>query len=409
MNEYLLQGGASKSDIGFDNLEVSLTSLTPYDSGVAKVELEDTNEAGMKDAAIERMEELLSYMFNTGVVLWILTLVGGLIAGLKSDCATGTQPQYFAIPLIAALILLYRLNTVTILLSQTTLEGKYLVKMILDPTGMDRYHVVAIIQVVDMIGKFTRTSFVGYAIVCGEGISDILTQSFESSSLAFLAPLVHKVGLGGMAALFLIVGPVYLQGGYALYCRSYVKRTLEVARDDARDASSTGIVNCVDELGALAKWAMLDPAYKVLMTASFPNTLDDANDAIHAWETIRTKSVLYALKFIPDNILQMSCQARFFALAYPNMDLAAKANILLLAFIPAGADTLNAAVELFTLNNRLTVLTAFIMCFFLSFPCIRMLAAFACESSLFNLSSFSCVPLGMVHRGNFTAGIVSPT
>merc|ERR1712232_1546065 len=112
---------------------------------------------------------------------------------------------------------------------------------------------------------------------------------------------------------------------------------------------------------------------------------------------MKTLSVSALLRYLPDNIFQMQLQSRFFAIAFPILGLTGKLNILLLAFLPAGVDTLNAGLMLLKFNRILPVLVASILLIFPVGAYIRVVAAFLCTSSIFNLTSFTCVPPEQVH------------
>lgn len=403
----VVQYGELCKDDTFKNQEYSLSHRKPYPSVEPKVELEDTENSEEKTKmALERLRSILDRLKWTGIILWTLLLVGGAIAGFGSDCDNGTPGFYFIIPIFAAGFLLYRLNQFTVLLSQTTIEGRYLVKMMMIPDGFDAYRVVAAMSLVDMFGRFTRATFVGYAIMCDDAINDLFTDSFANSPLAFITPVIDTLGLGGLAALAFIIGPVILQGGNALYNYMVMKRPLDNPVDYHE---TTHITNCMDELAAVAHWAMMVPAAKVLEGAALPYTWEDDNDAKRLWGSIKTMAILSTVRVVSDNIFQMILQARFFALAYPALDFFGKANILLLAFLPAGVDTILTALDLIKLNRRLTMILGGFMLVFPFGAYVRIGAAIFCESHLFNISELSCIPMSALKFHNLTAGIVAPT
>merc|ERR1719215_651318 len=113
---------------------------------------------------------------------------------------------------------------------------------------------------------------------------------------------------------------------------------------------------------------------------------------------IQSKTYSAAMKIIPDNIFQMSLQARFLALAYPFLGLSGIGNVLI-AFVPAGADTLATSLDLISQNRRLTVLVGLFLLVAPFGAYVRLFAAFICESSIFNLSDFACVDPSLIHRG----------
>lgn len=395
-----------------------LQPMQPSDE--AKVELEDvrnnpeTGEAYPPEtlaanvaSAKEHLTEIVGMVMRTGVMLWILVNCAGL-AALTSDCKVG-PPAWSTIFLVAAIIIqVHQLHWVTLKMSLLKIEDRAMLSMIRGFSGLDAYRLMCIFAVLDMLGRFSRAQFVGFAIVCDDAYNDELYESFDKSPLAFLTPFLRTVGgLGGLAALSWLAGPMLISQGYMVYCWRTVKFHLKKAseEDDAEDDNDWHVTSMMDELGSLAQWAMLDPAGKVLQKAALPQLVEDADDAIRTWQALTSKSYAMAAKLIPDNVIQMQLQARFLALAFNGMDNSSRIQIVG-SFVLTAGDALFSSLDIILLNMRLPVLLGGAV-FLLSLePIIRVIAAFLCPSHVWNMSAFSCA---IVHATNHSAGGMIPT
>eukprot|EP00927_Polykrikos_kofoidii_P051874 TRINITY_DN45650_c0_g1_i1.p1 TRINITY_DN45650_c0_g1~~TRINITY_DN45650_c0_g1_i1.p1 ORF type:complete len:466 (-),score=58.18 TRINITY_DN45650_c0_g1_i1:79-1476(-) len=363
-------------------------------------EIEHTDSEEDRTKALNHYWKLFWTFLLTGAAIRILSDFGGLFAGLSGDCVSGFSPIWFLAIGTAVIIQLVMIELTTRLLSSFTHEGRPISKMMTMPSGLDQYRVVTALGVLDLVGRFTRASFVGYAWKCGRGIDDILVESFGDGMMAMFQPVVAFLGIGGMAGLFFIVGPIVISGSYMAYCTTEVHRKLR--EFDVSVGGPMKLATMIDDFAAMASWANLTPIATVLNRCAVPLNLDEDDDIVRVWEHIKTGALMLAAKVIPDNIMQMELQARFLGIAWPVLDIGTKLNILLLAFLPAGIDTVLSGITLVQRNRVLSVGIGFFLLFFPLGCYARILACFLCDSSVLTLSSMSCLPPDMIHRGNIT-------
>lgn len=392
--------GADEEDESYMEYEYSLMKFK-YKSDEPKVEIEDTENPEMQEAAKDRIGKIYGMMIPTGVALWFLSVGGGMFSGYVSDCTAGTPVYLFGFVAAAVGIQLYQIEQMTLLLSKTSFEGRPLVRMICSLKGLDHYHVMTIMAVVDLFGRFTRALFVGFACRCGTGINEPLVESWKTSPVAFTTPVVEFIGIEGLSMLSFVAGPLIVQGGYMLWERSKAVKAMRRAFTERGPNESMGISNSADELSAIAEWAMMGPVGKVFDLAAIPLVLEDLNDAQRMWERMKATTAIRVSKCIPDSVFQMSLQARFLALAFPSIDPFLQAQ-LVLNIVMSGLDALLCAIDMLTLNRVLTLMAAVVVFFPTIGPWIRMFAAFLCEAHVINISSLECVEPGSIQYGNWT-------
>lgn len=391
-------GADELSDAQFIDQEFSLFQGM-HNAAEAKVEIEDTNISDPEKCsssqrrALERLEELYRIITLSGVSLWVLTIGGGLLGGLFSDCTQGT-PWYLSLPLVAAVFIqVWQLDCATLLMSRSTFEGRPLVRLLCSLTGLDSYRVMSIFSVLDMTGRFSRAQFAGYALYCDGGIDDAFTLSVKSSAFSFMTPEAKCLGLGGIAILGLLGGAVAVQGGYALCCRHTVRQRLDYAASNIvgqMPGETMHMSTCIDEFGALAKWAMLDPVSRVFDLASVPTELDDMEDVKRLWGRLRTQTLTIAATIIPEGVFMVSLQVRFLAFAYDALDWSGKAQIFGSMFLTS-MTAVAAAADMLRLNRVATFTVGVSIIVLLSSSFFRVAALFYCESHVLNISDFACM------------------
>lgn len=366
-----------------------------------KVEVEQATTDEEQFHALKRLEEIYQPLLPTGFLLWVFVLGFGFIAGLASDCANGTPLPLQGAVALPAIYQVWRINQLTKLVSKTTFERRPMVRIMHEFSGPDNYYFITAIAVADMFGRFSRALFVGFALKCDDEINQMLVSSFRHSHrFSYLTPVVERFGLGWTALMIFVVGPIFIRGGYMLYCWTVVRRTLDMsAQWHVGTADQMNIEHCIDEFGALASWSMLDPICKVFDVASLPEQLDTINDAKRLWGRIKTKVFVTLAKLIPDNILFINLQCRFFALAFTGLDPSAKVQLMGMIALNA-ADPLSQSLELIGFNRRLTSCAGFMLLSTMVGPFIRLICAFTCPSHIVNLGDFECAAVdGTVRNG----------
>jgi len=294
--------------------------------------------------------------------------------------------------MIAAAILVWQTEVLTKRLSRATLEGRPLVRMIASGTGLSSYYATTMFAVLDLSGKFTRAMFVGHALHCSASIDDRFADSFAKSPMAFLEPIIRSVGFGGLSLISFVVGPILIQGSFMLFNLRVVRRYFRRMRTErvGVQGMSMGITPCLDELSALADWAVLKPIAQVIGVASIPNVLEDTNDAGRMWDRTVVTCLTTVVNLVPDNVFQVCMMARFFALTFDTTDDFAKAKLLFSMFCSI-ASALKIAAEMIACDLRLTVSVGVLLILFFVEPIVRTLAAFGCEDShIFSITAMSC-------------------
>eukprot|EP00927_Polykrikos_kofoidii_P079475 TRINITY_DN7625_c0_g1_i2.p1 TRINITY_DN7625_c0_g1~~TRINITY_DN7625_c0_g1_i2.p1 ORF type:complete len:464 (+),score=51.39 TRINITY_DN7625_c0_g1_i2:187-1392(+) len=373
---------------------------------VDRFEIELTKTEEQRKTALEHYKNMFWTFLVTALAMRVLADFGGLCAGLSSDCVNGVPAIWFVVIVVAVIIQLIQTERMTVLLSRFTHEDRPLFKLMTKPSGLDQHRVVAALGVLDLVGRFTRASFVGYALQCGERIDHILTESFSDGLFEPIRPVVRQLGMGGMAALFFIVGPVLISSFYLTVISRYLYEKL-TKFDPAADGPM-GYSLYMDDFAAMAMTARLQPISNVLDKCSVPKKLESTTDIIRMWEHIKSEALMLGAKILPDNIMQMQLQSRFLGITWPVLRIDHKLNILLLAFLPAALDTVVMGKKLVSRNRVISVIVGFILLFMPIGAYLRVFACMFCESSVLTLSTMSCLPPNLIHRGNITI-LVPPT
>merc|ERR1711956_29148 len=195
-----------------------------------------------------------------------------------------------------------------------------------------------------------------------------------------------------------------IQFGYMFWLRSQFQVELREAK--TKQAGETlDITDSVDDLGALAEWAMLKPIGKVMELASVPIHLNSNADIDRLWDRTVTQCLVAAARNIPDGILQMELQSWFLCIVFPGIDWTIKAQ-LVFNIVLAGVGVLGDSVDLILANRRVTVGTAMLLWGMMLFGVSRTFMAFYCPSNVesVGITLFHCVPSGSIDHGNWTSG-----
>lgn len=389
--------------------DYSLFSGTYKGDGSPDVELEDTTTEEMQENAIARIKELFHPLIPLGCVLYGLSLGGGYLSGLYCDCSRGPATWGFGFAGLAVCIQMYYLNKMTILISQSSVEGRPLLRLLKSLEGLDNYRVMAVLAAVDTFSRFTRAQFVGYLQHCNQGVDAPFAEVFQHDGL--YGSLMDWLGIEGLAFWSFITGPILIQFGYMWHLKQKLDTEREEAlarvgtKDEDGGFQSMGITDSIDDLGALMIWATLTPAGKVMDLAAVPLEIEDEDDAKRLWDRMLTFTWVTAARNIPDGIIQMTLQAWFLCLVFPGIDFTIKIQ-LLLNIVLASVGVVADSIDLIMMNRRATVLVGVMLLSMMSFGAARTIGAFLCESSVLQpgWSLSTCIPNGMIDHGNWTSG-----
>merc|ERR1712008_360490 len=294
------------------------------------------------------------------------------------------------------------------LISQSSVEGRPLLRLLKTLEGLDNYHVMSVLAAVDTFSRFTRAQFVGYLQHCNQGVDSPFAEVFQHDGL--YGKMMDWLGVEGLALWSFIAGPIFIQFGYMLYLNHKLDKEREEAKarvgkcDEEGEILSMSITDSIDDLGALMTWATLTPAGKVLDLAAIPLELEDEADVHRLWDRMLTNTWVVAARNIPDGVIQMTLQAWFLCLVFPGIDFTIKAQ-LLLNIILASVGVVADSIDLIMLNRRATVLVGGVMLGMMFFGTARTIGAFACDSSILAAGfSIGCLPPGLIDHGNWTSG-----
>jgi len=354
----------------------------------------------LQEAAANRLQEFWNPLVPLGCVSYLLTLGGGYWSGVLCKCPDGPSAWGFAFPALAIVIQVYWLNRITILLSQTNVEGRPLLRLLRTLHCLDNYRVMAVLSIVDTFSRFTRAQFVGYLAHCHASVEKPFAEVFQDSCLY---GVMAYVGIAGFAHLSFITGPIVIQFGYMFFLCFKIKEELAEAAEKT-PGHDMDVTDSMDDLGALMQWAMLTPAGKVMDLAALPLRLEHEDDIERLWDRMLTQVWVTLARNIPDGIMQMNLQAMFFCLVNVNIDWSVRAQ-LLLNIVLASIGVIADSIELIFMNRRLTATAGLAMLAMLFFGIVRTIGAFVCEDSVTGVfgETFTCLQIDV---GNWTSGIM---
>eukprot|EP00929_Paragymnodinium_shiwhaense_P026249 TRINITY_DN15647_c0_g2_i1.p1 TRINITY_DN15647_c0_g2~~TRINITY_DN15647_c0_g2_i1.p1 ORF type:complete len:432 (-),score=62.11 TRINITY_DN15647_c0_g2_i1:172-1467(-) len=385
-----------------------------YEADSETVELEYTAGKHVSGICVERYSEeeqkirhgkayarlwaLYKPVCPFGVTLYILTLGGGFLGGYACDCSQGPAIWSLLFSVAAIVLQLYVLEMLTVLISQTKVEGREMLRLLTSLKCVDNYRVVLVLACVDTFSRFSRAQFVGYIAHCNKEVEDAYDQLFKHyDKRHWFDHMARYMGISGLAVTSFIVGPVCLQFLYALRNRRKLKKTFK-AHKDMEPGVNMFVADSMDELSGLMSWAGLEPAARVFDLASIPINLDEYQDVKRLWSRMKLKVRVTLARNLPDGILQLNMQAWFFCLAFTGLD---TPNMLMMCvnIFFACIGVLVDSVDLLLANFRMGVCGALLM-LYLCFPGLnRVAACFYCPSHILAphlIPGFTCVPEGLV-------------
>jgi hypothetical protein len=400
-------GENAEADALHETDDFSLFSGT-YTGTSKDVELEDTTTEEEQQAALERMKEFFHPLIPVGCVLYALSLGGGYFSGLYCDCSKGPATWGLGFVGLAVCIQMFWLNKMTILISQSKVEGRPLLRLLKTLEGLDNYHVMSVLAAVDTFSRYTRAQFVGYLQHCNAGVDQPFEEVYQNDG--FYGKVMDWLGIEGLALWSFIAGPIIVQFGYM----AFLNHKLDKERDEAKERVgmkdeegqivTMAITDSIDDLAALMTWATLTPAGKVMSLAAVPLELETMDDVHRLWDRMLTETWVVAARNIPDGVIQMTLQAWFLCLVFPGIDFTIKAQ-LLLNIILASVGVVADSIDLIMMNRRGPVLVGVLMLSMMFFGTARTIGAFACESSILATGfTVACVPNGLIDHGNWTSG-----
>eukprot|EP00928_Gymnodinium_smaydae_P056092 TRINITY_DN39517_c0_g1_i1.p1 TRINITY_DN39517_c0_g1~~TRINITY_DN39517_c0_g1_i1.p1 ORF type:complete len:516 (+),score=66.39 TRINITY_DN39517_c0_g1_i1:48-1550(+) len=369
------------------------------------VELEGTEEspltADMQRAAVYRLKEFYHPLIPLGCVLYLLGLGGGFVSGYVCECSDGPAPWGFGFIGVGIALQLYWLNRITILLSQTQVEGRELLRLLSSLQGLDNYRFLSLMAVVDFFSLFMRAQFVGYLQHCNNTVDISFTSAFEHDGLRQIA---DRIGIEGLAFGSFVLGPVIIQFSYMLFLRCKLKKELEEA-SEKKPGQVMDVTDSIDDLGALMAWARLAPAGKVMDLAAVPINLDGDEDVDRIWDRLKTSVWVALARDIPDGVFLMFLQSWFFCLVDHGIDWSTRGQ-LLMNIVLATITVVGDAADLIIANRRITVAAGFFLLLLLVEGIARTTCAFMCESGVKAVEpwAFSCLPYDQIARGSWKAG-----
>uniref|UniRef100_A0A7S4RLE1 Uncharacterized protein n=1 Tax=Alexandrium monilatum TaxID=311494 RepID=A0A7S4RLE1_9DINO len=401
-----------------EHMDFSLFSgayISPYNSETVELEYTKAHASNRMEmyeiemsrakqlAAAARLRKFYEPIVPLGCALYALTLGGGYWSGRSCDCSDGPSVIGFSLPALAIILQVCVLNRITILLSQTEVEGRPLLRLLSTLSGFDNYYVMTALCLADTFSRFTRAQFVGYIAHCHSGVDAPFTELFEGYGR--IQDFMAWMGIAGLAHVSFITGPILIQFGYMLCLNRKIRTELKEA-DGRFPGEDMEVMDSVDDLAALMNWAMLAPAGKVLEMAALPLNLDGDEDVERLWDGMKTKVYVYLARDIPDGIMQMNLQAFFFCIVFQQVAWSVRLQ-LLLNIVLAGGPVLLDSVDLLLMNRVLTVLPGLVMLVLVVFfGGYRAAGAFFCDSHLTGVFGqvFTCLPVGEIDVGNWSSG-----
>lgn len=363
-----------------------------YVTDEPKIEIEDTVDVQMQEVAMKHLNRIFRPILPTGVFMWMLIVGSGVAIGKATDCRSGDNPAIYAVLVVACAILYWQIDSMTRLLSKTTIEERPMVRIIMTGTGLGSHLAATGFAMLDLSGKFTRAMFVGHALHCSGDIDDTFANSFLNSPLKSIEPIIRSIGFGGLCLISFVIGPILFQGTFMFYNLCVVRWYFRRARKERMGNvnKSMGVCPCLDELAAIADWAELKPISKILGFAAIPTSLEDEVDFQRMWNRTLISCVTTLVNIIPDNVFQVCMMARFFALTFDATDDYSKAKLVFSMFCST-ASAMKVAAELIAFDVRLTALAGVLLIFCFIEPTVRTVAAFYCEDThIFSMTAMSC-------------------
>lgn len=337
------------------------------------VEIEDTENDDEVQKAVEAVESVLWSTVYAGAQVHALILGYGLWVWL--DPATGVQ---FSMPASFVVILLhfYSVNVMSKNLSLLKFEGRPLARMMFSFSGMDDFRFQSAFSAISITGRFSRVVFVAHMV----DASDDLVEAFHVHY-----PVVSaQFSLGNVALISMFVALLFTCW---LFLKSFceIDRCLQLSKQNRR----MGISLCMDDLGALADCALLDPIAKVWGVAALPSTLEDLNDAYRVWDKMRTDTIRSFVKVMPDSIVSLYVQVIVFSLTYKGMHWVSKMSLCGSIFV-SWASALNVARDMLGHGVYLSIATGIIVAYCCLDLLLRFFGVLVCESHVISLWHLSC-------------------
>lgn len=369
--------GENSNDTHFQDKSFPLLEDQRESAGT-KVEIEDTETSEMRAQALEHLQTILLEILLSGAILWGVVVGFGLLAYAFPVCAKGSA----LVLLVTGALLLWRIRILTSLMSKTSFEGRPFVRFMVHLSGFDNYYALIAMALLDLSGKFTRALFVVASLHASTSYSLRFESAVGQTTIAFLAPVVRTLGLGGAVVASYIVGAVLIQSLLmltSLYTVCfYLHQARAATQDEECDESDLhmGMSECLDDVGVLADWAMLGPVAKVFSLAAIPLEFEDENDAYRLWEHIRAEVLRVLVHILPDTIFSMYLQVILLRLI-PDSNVKAKVYGAL-SILFSWASAMNKARNMLRLGHVLPVTSALVIIFLGLFPAKGAVRAFIC-------------------------------
>eukprot|EP00929_Paragymnodinium_shiwhaense_P026248 TRINITY_DN15647_c0_g1_i1.p1 TRINITY_DN15647_c0_g1~~TRINITY_DN15647_c0_g1_i1.p1 ORF type:complete len:473 (-),score=84.95 TRINITY_DN15647_c0_g1_i1:188-1606(-) len=394
-HDYSIIHGLYKSDS--ETVELEYTSGKHVQGQCVEAYSEEEQKT-RHEKAYARLEAFYVPVFPLGVTMYILVLGGGFLGGYVGDCSEGPAIWSWIFVAVAIVLQLYVLEKLTVLISQTELEGREMLRLLTSLKCVDNYRFVLFLACVDTFSRFTRAQFVGYIAHCNEEVEDAYDQLFKHyGKRHWFDHLARYMGISGVAVASFIVGPVCMGMLYALRWRKALVQEFETHKR-MTPGENMKVADSMDELSGLMSWAGLEPAARVFDLASIPINLDEYDDVDRLWGRMKLKVRVALAKNIPDGILQLNMQAWFFALAFTALDTDSRYMMFVNVFC-ACIGTILDSVDLLLANRRGSVCAALFMLYLCFTGLNRVAACFYCPSHIHaphSFPDFACVPEGLV-------------
>jgi hypothetical protein len=360
--------------------------------------------------AVARLKEFYWPLVPLGCTLYALTLGGGFFSGMACECADGPPAWGFVFPALAITIMIFWMNRFTLMISDTEVEGRPMLRLLKTMKGADDFRIQCVLSFVDAFCRFTRAQFVGYLSHCHDTVEATFEQVVKASPAEGTVTSIYDfvlggLGISGLAILMFITGPIAIQFSYMLYLRRKLDREIAEAQEK-QPGSDMHIIDSIDDLSAMMSWAMMKPVGQVFDLAAFPGSIKDPEEAaFRIWDHVRTQTFVKLANNLPDGVLQMSLQAWFLCLVVHGLDTQSKC-MMLMNITLAAAPVIGDSVDLLLKNRRITVVAAAVMLMFLIPGLKRTIGAFWCDSGLLlsDYVGFTCFPDHLIVYGNWTSG-----
>jgi hypothetical protein len=272
-----------------------------------KTEIEDTNgDEHMRTEACKRLHEFLHEILVCGGALWTMMLLSGVIVWADSTCTLAKLAPILLIPI--GTFQVWRIERMTVLMSKTLINSRPMTGIMLAFKGWtSNYKAATAFSVLDMFSRFTRVAFAARALTChqAEQHSVQIVKHLKHTFLFFVTGTLKHLSFGQLCALSWAFSAIVVQGWFLLLELLLVWRNIKKAEEWHGDS---GIIDVLDDFGALANWAVMKPVEHTFIAAAVGDTLETRNDGRRLFDRMVTITKMELVHIIPDTMVSMTLQ-----------------------------------------------------------------------------------------------------